>query len=102
MKVGLLSSPPHFFLKYLQYSASIDAVEIVQYRAHHLRNNINGISFSEVLIDTHYELKHKNSFTDKIILGLVQGLDKGIYLPEKISPAGHKFFVNELWLYNNK
>lgn len=88
--------------KYLQYYASIDTIDSVQHRTNHLRIIVNGISFNEVLIDTHYELKHKASINDEIILGLVQGLDKGTFLPEKISPSGHKFFVNEPWPYKGK
>lgn len=36
---------------------------------------VNGRLFRRVVIDSHYEKKHRNSVNDSIVLGLVQALD---------------------------
>ncbi len=43
---------------------------------------VNGRSIHKVVIDPHYEVKHKESMSDQIILELVGLLDGKTFLPE--------------------
>ena len=56
----------------------------------------------QVMIDTHYEEKHKASMSDEIILGLVMELNRRNFLLEAMDSSGRNFFVNEPWLFKNK
>lgn len=63
---------------------------------------INGILFTRVVIDSHYENKHKASMNGQIILGLVQTMYGRSFLPETISESGFKYFANDPWPYSGK
>ncbi len=55
---------------------------------------VNGISIRSVVIDSHYEIKHKESVDDKIILELVKLLDGKTYHCEA-EKDGFKYFKTE-------
>jgi hypothetical protein len=44
---------------------------------------VNGVSIVEVVIDAHYEEKHRKYMSDELILGLVRELDGRRELPEE-------------------
>lgn len=44
---------------------------------------VNDRLFRRVIIDTHYEKKHRESVDDSIVLGLVQALDGKYFEPEE-------------------
>lgn len=43
---------------------------------------INGIRISKIIIDPHFEEKHKSSISDEIIIRLVESLDGGEFEPK--------------------
>ncbi len=45
----------------------------------------------KVIIDPHYEERHAESISDKIILQLVRTLDGEEHIPEKVSPPYSSF-----------
>jgi len=71
-------------------------------RSYKLSIVVNNIRFNRILIDAHYETKHKMSMSDGIILGLVKGLENRIFLPETISESGFRYFVNDPWEFDGK
>ncbi|WP_409477822.1 hypothetical protein [Pseudobdellovibrio sp. HCB154] len=88
--------------KNLHNSASSDKIESENRREHKASIMVNGILFTRVVIDTHYEKKHKATMNDKIILGLIQALYGRSFLPETVSTSGFKYFVNDPWPLNDK
>jgi hypothetical protein len=56
---------------------------------------INGKSFTQVVIDPHYEEKHAESVNDEIIIGLVMQLDGKTFKPTDIDEDGYQYFVND-------
>lgn len=88
--------------KNLHNSASLDNLENEKRREYKASAIINGILFTRVVIDTHYEKKHKTTMNDKIILGLIQAMYGRSFLPETVSESGFKYFVNDPWPYNDK
>lgn len=77
-------------------------VENAQRREHQLRVIVNGTLFDRVVIDTHYEKKHKTTINDKVILGLVQAMYGQNFLPETVSESGFKYFTNDPWPLDGK
>lgn len=53
---------------------------------------VNGNTYSEVIIDPHYELKHSEHISDEIILTLVQRLNGKRELPTDIKD-GFSYYV---------
>ncbi len=53
---------------------------------------INGKSYSEVIIDSHYELKHSKEVNDELILSLVQRLNGKRELPVDVKD-GFNYYV---------
>ncbi len=47
---------------------------------------INEIRISKIIIDPHFEEKHKFSINDEIIIRLVESLNGGEFEPETINP----------------
>lgn len=88
--------------KNLHNSASSDNIESETRREHKASIMVNGILFTRLVIDTHYEKKHKATINDKIILGLAQALYGRYFLPEAVSESGFKYFVNDPWPFNDK
>lgn len=59
---------------------------------------VNGISISSLVIDPHYEIRHRSSVSDELILGLVNDLDQGSFLPEDEDENGYQYFVFDSWM----
>ncbi len=55
----------------------------VKRREYPIKISINGRSINKVIIDTHYEEKHKGSVSDEIILKLIVMLDQRAFDPVK-------------------
>lgn len=53
---------------------------------------INGKSFTQVVIDPHYEERHADSVNDEVILGLVIQLDGRTFKPTDIDEDGLSVF----------
>jgi hypothetical protein len=67
-----------------------------------LHLTVNGISFTKVEIDDHYEEAHADHMNDKIIIELVKGLGDQIFDPVKEYEDGLKIFVTEPLLWSQK
>lgn len=63
---------------------------------------INGRSITKVVIDPHFELRHRDSINDEIILELVWLLDNAEELPKTIDEAGYEYYVSDKLNLNNK
>lgn len=61
-------------------------------REYLVRLTVNGRRISKVVIDPHYELKHNESISDRIILKLVEQLDRGDFEAED-ADDGFEYFV---------
>lgn len=55
---------------------------------------VNNQRISRVVIDPHFEEKHKDSINDEIILRLVETLDGGKYEPEATVPP-YNYYSND-------
>ena len=63
-------------------------------REYPVRLTINGRNIEKVIIDPHYELKHSDSVSDKVILELVQQLSGSRFDPEA-EDAKFQYFVSD-------
>lgn len=63
---------------------------------------MNGLTFRQVVISTHFERKHKASMNDHLILGLVQQLHQQRFLPDAVDEAGFRYFVADPLILNGK
>ena len=70
----------------------------MEYRKYPLSVKVNGIRYDEVWIDRHYEAKHSETITDKLILLLVERLEAEDYEPDLEREDGFSFHVSDLWL----
>jgi len=60
---------------------------------------INDRQLLEVIIDDHYEGKHKTSVTDEVILELVADLADKDFEPKQIASDGFEYYRTEpIWL----
>ena len=64
-------------------------------REYNLAVTINGRLLRRVLIDPHYEAKHRESVDDAVILDLVRDLDARVFLPEDRDPDGFEYYVRD-------
>ncbi|MCM0606575.1 MAG: hypothetical protein KA715_10835 [Xanthomonadaceae bacterium] len=55
---------------------------------------MNSRSIHKVIIDSHYEAKHKDAISDELILKLVQLLDGGTY-PVQDRDKPYEYFVTD-------
>lgn len=55
-----------------------------------------------MIIDSHYELRHKDSINDEIILELVRTLDGAEELPKSIDDEGFEYYVSDRILFKEK
>lgn len=56
---------------------------------------INGRKITKVVIDPHYEVRHKDSITDEIILELVRTLEGAEELPKDVDENGFEYYVKD-------
>ncbi len=56
----------------------------------------NGKRITKVIIDPHYELKHIDSVSDGVILGLVKLLDGLIFPPKTVKPPYSYFDLDKI------
>lgn len=56
---------------------------------------INGRKITKVVIDPHFEVRHKDSINDDIILDLVKSLDMSEEQPVDIDENGFEYFVKD-------
>lgn len=75
---------------------------VMQRREYVLSLTINGRSIRRVIIDSHYEVRHKNSITDEIILSLVQEIDGIEQLPEDVDAEGFEYYSKDRLNLNDK
>jgi hypothetical protein len=62
---------------------------------------INEIRITRIIIDPHFEVNHKSSINDEIIIQLVESLDGGEYEPEKID-SPFEYYKGEQIKLNGK
>jgi len=68
-------------------------------REYWLQVSINGRIFRRVIIDDHYEQRHRSSITDGIIINLIRNLSGKDFLPEIVRSTGYSIFVTDpLWV----
>lgn len=71
-------------------------------RTYSIEIKINGRRITSVVIDPHYERKHRRSINDELILELV-GLLDGLYFDSDDEDGRFEYFVYEgLWLRGRK
>ncbi len=56
----------------------------------------NGKRIKKVIIDPHYELKHADSVSDGVILGLVKILDGMTFPPKNVKPPYSYFALDKI------
>jgi hypothetical protein len=71
-------------------------------REYPLKIRVNNTFIDKVIIDSHYEEKHSESISDKIILALVKTLDGNFYEPEVIKGKYNYFVTDKVWLNNKR
>ncbi len=64
-------------------------------REHPIFLSINGRRITKVVIDDHYEIRHKSSINDEIILSLVRTLDGTEQLPTDSDDDGFEYYVKD-------
>jgi hypothetical protein len=72
------------------------------FRSYDLQVVINGIQFSRVEVDDHYEDARADHMDDKIVLVLVKTLSHQVFEPVKEYDDGLKVFVSEPLEWNQK
>ena len=70
-------------------------------RQYDLQLNVNGHRIEKVIIDPHYEKKHKSSLNDKLILELVKDLDGGRF-PAVGKDGPYEYFATDNIFHNGK
>ncbi len=71
-------------------------------RGHPIFLTINGRKITKVVIDSHYELRHRDSINDEIILELVRTLDGAEELPKSVDEDGYEYYVSDKINLNDK
>ena len=72
------------------------------YRIYPTRIMVNGLTFRQVVISTHYERKHKAIINDHLILDLIQLLHHRRFLPSAVDDSGFQYFVTDPLVLNAK
>lgn len=62
---------------------------------------INEIRITKIIIDPHFEEKHKSSINDEVIIQLVESLDGGEFEPETID-SPFEYYKGERIKLNDK
>lgn len=55
-----------------------------------------------MVIDSHYEEKHRESISDEIILALVNSMNGGVYEAHRADEEGFQYFATEPHFYEGK
>lgn len=63
---------------------------------------INDRQLDSIVIDPHYEEKHKGSVSDEVILKLVNLLSGKTFVPVDIDKDGYQYFVTDKMEYEKK
>ena len=71
------------------------------YRTYLIQVEFNEILYTELMIDSHYELKHKESINDEIIFALVWTLHKSFVDEQIRSNSGYSFYEIDV-VHENK
>lgn len=72
-------------------------------REYFIKIAINGKTYRKLVIDDHYEKKHKASVNDNMIITLVKEyLDNGFFEASRVDENGYAYFVTEPVFYNGK
>ncbi len=66
------------------------------FRIYESRVFVNDMWFTEIWIDSHYELKHRESINDKLILELLSQLNFKTFVPQEIRQDGFQFFATNV------
>ncbi len=66
------------------------------YRSYSIEIVLNEIQFKVLLIDSHYELNHKESMSDEIIIELVGTLHSLILDEQARSSSGYSFYQTDV------
>ena len=66
------------------------------YRIYTMLINLNGTFFSEIWIDPHYELKHKDSINDELILELILKVTFENLNFSKVGDDGFSYYESNL------
>ena len=74
---------------------------VIMYRVYTMLLNLNEITFTEVWIDPHYELKHRDSIDDELILELVKIVNFDTAFYSGSNELGFKFYESDI-CYNEK
>ncbi len=72
----------------------------IVYCSYLIQVEFNGVLYTELMIDPHYELKHKESISDGIIIALVLTLHKSFVDKQAISSSGYMFYEVDVELKN--
>ena len=62
---------------------------------------VNSRKVHKVIIDSHFELKHKSVINDELILRLVKELDRGVF-PVQDRSGAFEYFVTDKMLLDGK
>jgi len=57
---------------------------------------VNRLTISKVIIDSHYKKKHADYMTEQLILSLVKSLHGRIEVPETVDEDGYSYFATLL------
>ena len=63
-------------------------------REYDIKIEVNGRQILKVIIDPHYELKHRGSVDDELILKLVKLLNGGVFPPVEVKD-GFEYYVTD-------
>jgi hypothetical protein len=80
---------------------SLDTMTTMKRREYAVRLSINGRKIEKVIIDLHFEIKHRASIDDQVILELVKLLDGERFEPEK-RLGSYEYFARDSMFLNGK
>lgn len=63
--------------------------------------SVNSRKIHKVIIDSHFEVKHRNVIDDELILRLVKSLDGGTY-PVQDRGSSYEYFVTDKMVLDGK
>jgi hypothetical protein len=72
--------------------------EMMKRREYQISIVFNETKIKKIIIDPHYELKHAESISDAVIIGLVKTLDGRAFPPEEVKPPYTYFSLDKIEL----